>query len=76
MVCGPLPQENHPMKPAHTLAIALLALVAIGHIVRLLLHMELVISRVTIPMWPSVAAVVVFLGVAVALWRETTGKEA
>lgn len=63
------------MKPAHTLAIVLLALVAIGHIVRLLLHMELVIDRVTLPMWPSVVAIVVFFAVAVGLWRESTGKE-
>ena len=64
------------MKPAHTFAIALLVVVAVGHILRLLLKMELVVNGVTIPMWPSVVAVVVFLGAAVALWRERMGKGA
>ena len=59
------------MKPAHTLTIALLAIVAAAHAVRLVFQWELVFNRVTVPMWPSVVAVVVFLGLAVALWRES-----
>jgi hypothetical protein len=58
------------MKPAHTLTIALLVIIALAHALRLLFQWELVINRVTIPMWPSVLAIVVFLGLAVALWRE------
>ncbi|MFI5207014.1 MAG: hypothetical protein ACHQX4_03260 [Gemmatimonadales bacterium] len=59
------------MKPAHTLTIAFLVIVALAHALRLLLQWELVINRVTIAMWPSVLAVVVCLGLAVALWRES-----
>ncbi len=75
MECCRLPSGNQPMKPAHTLAIALLVVVAVGHIVRLFLKLEFTVNHVAIPMWPSVVAVVVFLGVAAALWRESTGKE-
>jgi len=62
------------MKPAHTLSIALLVLVAVGHVLRLLFQWELVINGMTVPMWPSVLAIVGFFGIAVALWRESTSK--
>ncbi len=58
------------MRSAHTLAIALLSAVAIGHILRLLFQWEIIFNQMTIPMWPSVFAVFVFLGAAIALWRE------
>ena len=59
------------MKPAHTLTLAFLVVVTLAHILRLLLQWELVINHVTIPMWPSVVAIIVLAGLAVALWRES-----
>ena len=59
------------MKPAHSLTLAFLVLVAVGHALRLFYRWPVVINQITIPMWPSVLAIIVMLGLAVALWRET-----
>ena len=59
------------MKPAHSLTLAFLVLVAVGHALRLFYRWPVVINQIAIPMWPSLLAIVVMLGLAVALWRET-----
>ena len=59
------------MKPAHTVTIAFLGIVAVAHALRLIFRWDLVINRVTIAMWPSALAIVIVLGLAVALWRES-----
>jgi len=59
------------MKPAHTLTTLFLVLIAVAHALRLVFHWEIVINGATIPMWPSILAVIVFLGLAIALRRET-----
>jgi hypothetical protein len=59
------------MKPAHVLTIAFLSLVAAGHALRLLFGWVVVVNQVTVAMWPSVVAIVVTLGLATALWRES-----
>jgi hypothetical protein len=47
-----------------------LCLVATGHLLRLLLNIELAIDGTILPMWPSVIAVVVATALAVWLWRD------
>lgn len=69
-VIRPFAHEGPPMKPAHVLTVALLLAIAAAHVLRLLLGWEVVVNRVTIAMWPSVIAIIVTLGLAVALWRE------
>lgn len=59
------------MKPAHILTVAFLIILAAVHALRLLFQWALIINDVTIPMWPSVVAVVILLSLAVALWRES-----
>ena len=59
------------MKPAHILTLAFLVLVAVGHALRVCFQWPVVIDQIAIPMWPSVLAIIVMLGLAVALWRET-----
>jgi hypothetical protein len=49
------------MKPFTAIAVVLLALIAFGHLLRVLAGWELVIGAIVFPMWPSVLAV---LGVA------------
>jgi hypothetical protein len=58
------------MKPAACVAALLLTLVAIGHLLRLLFHVDVVIAGWVVPMWVSVPGIVVPLALAIGLWRE------
>jgi len=59
------------MKPFSLVASAVFALVATAHLVRLLLGWDVVIGGVNIPLWVSVAGVILPGGLAVMLWRES-----
>ena len=61
------------MKSASVLAIVILSLIAIGHLLRLLFGITVVVGGLTIPMWVSVLGVIFFAAVAIVLWRETSG---
>ena len=58
------------MKPAAMLTIVLLFLVALGHLVRLVMGVEVVAGGRAVPMWISVPGMIVPAALAVALWRE------
>jgi hypothetical protein len=58
------------MKPAATVAIVFLLLVALVHLLRLLFGVAITVSDTTIPMWASVLAVMGPGALAVWLWRE------
>ena len=58
------------MKPITAISVVLFALMAFGHLLRVLAGWELVINATIIPMWPSVLVFLVFGGVAIMLWRE------
>jgi len=58
------------MKPATMLSMLVLAMVAVGHLLRLVLGVEIRVAGVLVPLWVSVIACVVPAGLAVALWRE------
>ena len=58
------------MKPAAMLSVCFLALVAVGHLLRVALGVALVIGDVAVPMWPSVVVVLVTGTLSVMLWRE------
>ena len=62
------------MKPATVVAVILLALVAIGHLLRFVFGIEVIIAGKVIPMWVSAAAFLVAGGVGVGLWRENRGR--
>jgi hypothetical protein len=51
------------------LAVILLAAVAIGHLLRLLLRADIVAAGFVVPMWASALACVVFGGTAYLLWH-------
>jgi hypothetical protein len=59
------------MKPFATAAVAILALVAIVHLVRLLVGWSVSVNGIDIPMLVSVVALVVAGGLALGLWRES-----
>lgn len=59
------------MKPAALVAVIFLALVALGHLLRVALSLQLTIGGTDIPMWMSVVACIVVGGLAIMLWRES-----
>ncbi|HKQ98321.1 MAG TPA: hypothetical protein VJV75_10630 [Candidatus Polarisedimenticolia bacterium] len=58
------------MKPATTVAAALLSIVSILQLVRVLFRVPVMIGGTGIPVWASGVACVVASGLAAALWRE------
>jgi membrane protein implicated in regulation of membrane protease activity len=62
------------MKPFTAIATAILAFIALGHLLRLVFGWAFVVHETVIPMWPSLVVVLVFGFVAVMLWRERGGE--
>ena len=60
-------------RPISKLTSALLALIALAHLARLVLGSRIEIGGWAVPMWASVAAVVLSCGLSAALWRESNG---
>jgi hypothetical protein len=58
------------MKPASVLATLFLGLVSVGHLLRLVLQVEVTAGSLRVPMWMSLVACVFTGGLAVALWLE------
>lgn len=58
------------MKPATTITVILLILIAIAHLLRLIFKVEIVANGITIPMWGSLLACIVPAVLAVMVWRE------
>ncbi len=58
------------MKPAALAAAIVFTVVALAHLLRLVLEVEMVVGRTIVPMWASAVGVVVPLAIAVLLWRE------
>lgn len=58
------------MKPASLLAVVVFSLVALSHLLRLILGIEVLVGGAVIPMWVSVVGLLVTAALAVALWRE------
>ena len=58
------------MKPFTTIAVALLALIAIVHLLRLFAGWEVVVTGFAIPVWWSAIGLVIAGGLALMVWRE------
>jgi hypothetical protein len=58
------------MKPATTVAVILLMLIAIAHLIRLALRVEIVANGMVVPMWASALAGIVTAALAALVWRE------
>jgi hypothetical protein len=59
------------MKPAVLVAVIFLALVALGHLLRVALRLQMTIGGTDVPMWMSVVACIFAGGLAIMLWRES-----
>lgn len=62
------------MTKTTLIAAVMLALVALGHLMRLIFKVEATVGGTSIPMWVSVIATVVAGGVALQLARERRTK--
>jgi hypothetical protein len=58
------------MKPATTVTVFFLVAIGILHVVRLVSGVPVTVDELAIPMWPSVFAALVSLGLALGVWRE------
>ena len=59
-------------KPFTVAAVAIFAIVAVGHLLRFVLGWDANIAGTEITMWVSEAALVIAGGLAIGLWRENT----
>ncbi len=59
------------MKPIVRITTIFLALVALAHLLRLVLRVEVIAGGVAIPLWLSAVACVCTGGLAAMLWRES-----
>jgi hypothetical protein len=59
------------MKPFTTLAVVLLALVALVHVFRLVRGIEIVFGSHIVPLWASAVAAIVAGVLAIMVWRES-----
>ncbi len=59
------------MKPATLLASIVFSVFALLHLLRLLLHVEVIVNGARVPMWVSPLALLFFAGMAVIMWRES-----
>jgi hypothetical protein len=59
------------MKPATMISTLFLAMVAVGHLLRLVLSVEIRVGGILVPLWVSVIACILPAGLAVGLWRES-----
>lgn len=62
------------MRPAALVAIVFLTLVALIHLLRLILRVEVAIGDALLPFWVSWLAVVGPAALAIWLWREQRGR--
>ena len=60
------------MKPFTIVAVALLALIAVVHLLRLFVGWEVVVTGFAIPVWWSAIGLVIAGGLALMVWREHT----
>jgi len=59
------------MRPAALLSILVLGVVALAHLLRLVLRIQVIAAGNEIPMWVSVIGFLVPAALAAALWRES-----
>ncbi len=59
------------MKPFTTIAVILLALLALVHIFRFVRGLEIVVNGMSVPLWVSAAVGLVAAVLALMVWRES-----
>jgi hypothetical protein len=62
------------MKPATLIATIFISVVAVLHLVRIFLHVEVTVNGAMVPMWMSIIAFLFTGGLAILMWRENWRK--
>jgi len=62
--------EGFNMKPATTIAMILLSLVAIAHLLRVLYGLEIIVGSWSVPMWGSYLGIAIPGALAFFIYRE------
>jgi hypothetical protein len=58
------------VKPFTTITVAVLALIAVVHLLRIFAGWEVIVSGFVIPIWWSAVGLVIAGGLALMVWRE------
>jgi hypothetical protein len=58
------------MKPATLLTFVVVILIALLHVFRFILRVEVTVGGAVVPLWASLPAVLLFASLAVGIWRE------
>jgi hypothetical protein len=58
-------------RPFTLLTVLFLALIAIAHLLRLVLGWQVMLNATVVPMWVSVAGLLIAGGLALSLWWES-----
>jgi len=58
------------MKPFTTIALVIFSFIAIAHLLRIFFCAEVIVNSISIPLWVSAVATVIFGVLAYMLWRE------
>ena len=61
------------MKPFTSIAVAIFALIAIAHLLRLFAGWEVIVTGFAIPVWWSAIGLFIAGGLALMVWREARG---
>ncbi len=61
------------MKTGSFLAFVVFVMVAFAHLIRLVYGAEVTVDDTVVPMWVSIAGLVVPAGIAFLLWKESSG---
>lgn len=58
------------MRPATLITFLVVTLIALLHLLRLMVGVEVTVSGAVVPSWASLPAALFFAGLAAGLWRE------
>ncbi len=64
------------MKVRVRIAAVVFAIIALGHLIRIILRLDFVVGGVVIPYWPSVVAFLVFAVLSILLWTANGSRGA
>ena len=59
------------MKPFTTIAVIMLALLALVHLFRFVRGLEIVVNGNAVPLWVSAVVAIVAAGLSLMIWRES-----
>jgi len=62
------------MKPFTKFASVLMAVIALLHLLRFIVHQKITINEFEVPFWVSILGFIIALALSVGLWKESNKK--